>query len=227
MILNFLLAILFLIIGVGLGSYLLLFGRQKMALTAAIICLAGTSSFLALVFLGESSGWALTEEPDWLLMGIIVAAGIIGGILGARVEHAAAAIVGFFAGGYIGIWFYDIAFHFVVNMGHWSEEAAFWVGVVILIISGLIGLFLTRRSEAVALILISVFVGTDLIVRVFGLSPEKNITAVISISLALLGLIVQYAQFLREIKGDNLSLFAAQTGPAPAPEFFDLSDDHG
>jgi hypothetical protein len=225
--LDFLVTILFFIVGLVLGFYLLLFGRQKMVITTAIICLAATGSLLAFIFLRENNGWALTEVPDWPLLGITVAAGIIGGILGARVKHAAAAIVGFFAGGYIGIWFYNIAFHFVVNMGHWPEETAFWVGVVILIISGLIGLFLTRRSEAVALILISVFVGTDLIVRVFGLSPEKNITAVISISLALLGLIVQYAQFLREIKGDNLSLFAAQTGPAPAPEFFDLSDDHG
>lgn len=224
--LDFLVTILFFIIGLVLGFYLLLFGRQKMVVTTAIICLAATGGLLALIFLGENNGWALTEEPDWLLLGITVAAGIVGGILGARAEHISAAIVGFFAGGYIGLWFYDIAFHLVVNIAHWPEQTAFWVGVVILIVCGLIGLFLTRRSEAVSLILISVFVGADLIIRALGLSQDRSITAVITISLALLGLVVQYAQYLREIKGDKLSLFAPQTGPAPAPEFFDLSDDH-
>jgi len=224
--LDFLVTILFFIIGLILGFYLLLFGRQKMVVTTAIICLAATGGLLALIVLRENNAWALTEEPNWLLLGITAAAGIVGGILGSRAEHIAAAIVGFFAGGYIGIWFYDIAYHFVVAVGHWPEETAFWVGVAILIIGGLIGLFLTRRSESVSLILISVFVGVDLIVRALGMSPEKNITAVITISLALLGLIVQYAQYLREIKGDKLSPFAPQTGPAPAPEFFDLSNDH-
>jgi len=224
--LDFLLTILFFVIGLVLGFYLLLFGWRKMVLTTTIICLAATGSLLALIFLKENSAWALTAEPSWLLLGITVAAGIIGGFLGARSEHIAASIVGFFAGGYIGLWFYDIAFFVVVNMGKWPEEMAIWVGVAILIIAGLIGLFLTRRSEAVSMILVSVFVGTDLIIRAIGLSPSKNFTAVVTISLALLGLVVQYAQYLREIKGDKLSLFAPQTGPAPAPEFFDLSDDH-
>jgi hypothetical protein len=222
--LDFLLLILMFIIGLVLGFYLLLLGRQKMIVTTAIICLAATGGLLALIFLGESNIWALTEEPDWLLLGITVAAGIVGGILGAKVEHVAAAIVGFFAGGYIGLWFYDIAFYLVVDITHWPEKTAFWVGVAILIISGLIGLFLTRRSEAVSVILISVFVGTDIIIRALGLSPEKSMTAVISISLALLGLVVQYAQYMREIKAERHGFFS-DTGPAPAPELFNLTDD--
>ncbi len=224
--LDFLLTILFFIIGLVLGFYLLLFGRRKMAITTAFICLAATGSLLAFIFLRENNAWALTKEPNWLLLGITLAAGLVGGILGSRAEHTAAIIVGFFAGGYIGLWFYNIAFYVVVKMANWPENLAFWVGVAILIIGGLIGLFLTRRSPSVSLILVSVIVGTDLIGRALGLNSQKSITAVISISLALLGLVVQYAQYLREIKGDSLSLFAPQTGPAPAPEYFDLSDDH-
>lgn len=222
--LDFLLTILFFIIGLALGFYLLLFGRQKMAITTAIICLSGTGSLLALIFLGESSAWALTEGPSWSLLGITVAAGIIGGILGARAEHAAAAIIGFFAGGYVGLWFYDIAHYIIVDIANWPEQTAFWVGVFILIVFGLVGLFLTRRSEAVSVILISVFVGTDIIMKAFGLSPDKSITAVISISLALLGLVFQYAHYLRELKISMPSL-STQTAPAPAPEFFDLADE--
>lgn len=222
--LNFLLSILLFIVGLVLGFYLLLFGRRKMAVTTAIICLAGTGSLLALIFLGESNGWALTVEPDWMLLGITVAAGVVGGILGSRVGHTAAVIIGFFAGGYIGLWFYDIAHFLIVDISQWSEQTAFWVGVVILIVSGLIGLFLTRRSEAVSVILISVFVGTDITIKALGLSPEKSFTAVITISLALLGLVVQYAQYMREIKAERRT-FYSETGPAPAPEYFDLSSD--
>lgn len=221
--LDFLLAILFFIIGIALGFYLLLYGRKGLVVTTAIICLAATGGLLALIFLGESSGWALTEGPDWRLLGITIAAGIVGGILGSRAEHIAASVIGFAAGAYIGLWFYDIAFHIVVDIGHWSEQVAFWVGVAILIISGLVGLYLTRRSEDVAVIMISVFVGADLIIRALGLSSSSSWTAVFTISIALLGLVVQYAQYLREVKGE-LNHFISDTG-APITELFDLTDD--
>jgi hypothetical protein len=223
--LDFLLEILFFIIGLALGFYLLLLGRRKMVLTTAIICLAGTAGLLALIYLGENDAWALTKGPNWDLLGITVAAGIIGGILGARSKRIAAAVVGFFAGGYIGLWFYDIAHHLVVNIANWPEQTAFLVGLAILIVCGLLGLFLTRRSEAVAVILISVPVGTNIIIGALDLSPKNSLTAVISISLALLGLVVQYAQYMREIKAERHGFFT-ETGPAPATELFDLSDDN-
>lgn len=223
--LDFLLMIILFIVGLVLGFYLLLSGRQKMAVTTAIICLAGTGSLLALIFLRESNAWELTKEPNWLLLGITVAAGIVGGILGARLVRTATAVVGFFAGGYMGLWFYDVAHHIVVDIANWSEQRAFWIGVLILIGGGLIGLFLTRRSEAISVILISVFVGTDIIIRALGLSPQSSFTAVVAISLALLGLVVQYAQYMREIKAERRGFFS-ETTRTPAPELFDLSEDH-
>ncbi len=222
---DILLSILIFLVGIVLGFYLLLLGRRTMVLTTAIVCLAGASGLLALIFLNENSGWALAQSRDWLLLGISVAAGIIGGLVGGRNKHIAGGIIGFFAGGYIGLWFYDIAHYLIVNMAHWSEQLAFWVGVAILIATGLVGLFFTWRSEAVAVILISVFVGADLVTNALGLDPTKSITAVIALSLALLGLVVQYAQYLRETRADTLAPFGVSTGPAPAPEFFDLSDD--
>jgi hypothetical protein len=44
------------------------------------------------------------------------------------------------------------------------------------------------------------------------------------LSLALVGLVFQYAQYLREIKAEVESPFGPAIGPAPAPEYFDLSD---
>jgi hypothetical protein len=223
--LNFLISFLLSIVGLGLGFYLLLLGRKRMAVTTAIISLFGTSSLLALIFLGESAGWALTEELDWLLLGISAAAGIIGGILGARAENIAAKVVGFAAGGYMALWLYGIAFYVIVRVGQWSEQVAFWVGVAILIIGGLLGIYFTMRSKGVALILISVFIGTDIIIRALNLSPQNSFTAVIAISLALIGLVFQYAQFLRETKAERPH-FVAGSSETPAPELFDLSKDH-
>ena len=117
--LDFLLTILFIIVGLALGFYLLLLGRMTMALTAAIVCLAAAGGLLALIIFGENAIWSLTEEREWLLLGITVAAGIVGGILGAKAEHIAASVVGFAAGGYIALWFYDIAHHIVMLITIW------------------------------------------------------------------------------------------------------------
>lgn len=224
--LDFLLTILFFIVGLVLGFYLLLLGRRTMWLTTAIICLAGTGGFLALVFLGENNGWALTEARDWTLIGITVAVGVIGGVLGARAEHIAAGVIGFFAGAAVGLWLYNISYYVIVTVAEWPEETAFWVGVVILMVGGVLGLFFTRRSEAIAVILISVFVGGDIIGRALNMDPSKSFTAVVLLSLVLLGLVVQYAQYLREIKAEiTMPYTTSSASVAPAPEYFDLSDD--
>ena len=68
--------------------------------------------------------------------------------------------------------------------------------------------------------MITVFVGTDIIIKASGLSTEKSFTAVITISLALFGLVVQYAQYLREIKADLPQVIAE--GETPITEYFDL-----
>jgi len=222
--LDYLLSILFLVVGLLIGSFLLIYGRWKLVGTTALISMAAVGSLIAFVVLGENNAWALTEEPNWLLLGITVAAGVIGAILGARAEHIAAAVIGLFAGGYIALWFLDVAIHIVVSIGKLPEAMSFWVGVAVLIIGGILGFLLTRRSEPEALIMISVFVGADIIIRSLNLDQNKPITAVIAISLALLGVVFQYAQYLREINVDIHGHFT-DIGPAPAPELFDLSDD--
>jgi hypothetical protein len=196
-----------------------------MVLTTSIICLSATASLLTLINYNERNGWTLVESQDWLLLGIAVAAGFIGGFLGARAKQVAATVIGFFAGGYLGLWFYEIAYYVVVDLANWPENTAFWVGVGILILGGLVGVWLTRRSEAVALIMVSVFIGVDLIAAVLNLDLSRSFTAVLTLSLALLGLVVQYAQYLREVKAESSVPFAAAAPAAPAPEMFDLDND--
>lgn len=222
--LNILIQILLLIVGLFLGFYLLLLGRRALAVTTAIICLAFMGQMLAVIFLGQDTVRALAEQQAWILLAVTLAAGIIGGILGSRAKSIAANIIGFVAGGYIALWFYDIAFYLMVSLADWPQQTAFLVGVILLIIGGLVGLILTRRDEGVAVILVSVFVGAHLIVTMLGLSSDSSFRAVISISLALLGLVVQYAQYLREIQVER-PLFTTHVADRPAPELFDLSDE--
>ncbi|MCZ7670368.1 MAG: hypothetical protein M5U34_26025 [Chloroflexi bacterium] len=54
------------------------------------------------------------------------------------------------------------------------------------------------------MILVTTFVGTELILDAFGFSPTSSLTAIIIISLALAGVLVQYAIYLREIKSSEL-----------------------
>ena len=224
--LDFLMSVLFFIVGIVLGFYLMLLGRRRMMVTTAIVCIAATAGLLSLIFHNDSNGWVLVDIRDWLLLGITVAAGVIGGILGTRAQPLAVGVIGFFAGGYIGLWLYEIAHFIVVDVVHWPERTAFWVGVAILIVGGLLGIFFTRRSEAIAIIIISVFIGVDLIGMVLNLNPSKSYTAVIMLSLALVGLVVQYAQYLRDIRVEQTIPFSQTVVSAPAPEYFDLSDDH-
>lgn len=131
----------------------------------------------------------------------------------------------FSRGVFIGLWFYETAYYLVVDIANWPEQTAFWVGLAILLMGGILGIYLTRRSEAVAMILISVFIGVDLISAVLDLDPANSFTAVIMLSLGMLGLVVQYAQYLREVKAERTIPFAAPAPAAPAPEMFELHDN--
>lgn len=221
---DFLLTVLLFIIGLFLGFYLLLFGRKALAFSTAIVCIVFTGGLLALIFNGETTGWTFVEQEQWGLLGITVVAGIVGGILGSRAKSIANNLIGFTAGGYLALWLYDIAFYLIVSLGNWSEETAFWVGVFILIVGGFVALYFTRQNEGIAVIIVSVFIGTDIIITVLDLSSQRSITAVIAISLALLGLVVQYAQYLRENKAESM-VFSFESTGRPAPELFDLTDD--
>lgn len=220
---NFLISVFFFFIGLILGGYLLLYGRKGLAITTAIICLMAVGGALALIYYDESNAWDLTQDRSWLLLGIAVAVGIVGGILGSRAKPIAAAVIGFAAGATIGLWLYDIATYIAVGLADLPQQTTRWIGLGLIIIGGILGYLLTRRNEGVAIILVSVFVGTSLIVYSLGLSSNSSFTAVVALSLALLGLVVQYAQYLREQRSDR-HYFVSETSERPAPELFDLSD---
>jgi len=67
-----------------------------------------------------------------------------------------------------------------------------------------VGLLLTRRSQDVAIILISIVNGPEIFVQALRLNRSANLTAVITLNLALIGVVVQYASYLREERAETL-----------------------
>ncbi len=84
-----------------------------------------------------------------------------------------------------------------------SEQTALWVALVILVIGGLLGFWFVRVSRDEALILITMIVGVSIIQLVLGLSTTSSWTAIFILALALAGLFVQYALYIRETKEEE------------------------
>ena len=74
------------------------------------------------------------------------------------------------------------------------------MGLAIIIIGGLLGIWLIRVSRDEALILITMLIGVQFIQEAVAFDKSNSWTAIIILTLGLVGLLVQYASYLREIK---------------------------
>lgn len=210
-ILQFLLNVLLTLVVLVLGGYILFVGRRALWATLGIIALTSVANLLAVLVAGVDSGRELLEIQEWSLVGIAVAAGVLGIIIGRYWPDMAIPLIGIIAGANVGLWLYDIATYVVTDAANMSEQVAIIVGLVVIFIGAMFGLWLVRKSADEALIFITMFVGAELIQDALRLSKNSSWTAIIILSLALAGVLVQYANYLREIKTtDQL------TEPVPA-----------
>ena len=213
MILQFLLSVLLLIVGLFLGGIILFVGRRTPGITLGIIALASVANLLAVLVADLGSGRELFENQEGLLVGIAVAAGVLGIIIGRYRPDIAIPLIGIFAGANVGLWLYDIAIYIVTDAANMSEsdQVASIIGLIVIVAGALFGLWLMRQSADEALIFITMIIGADLIQDTLGLSKNSSWTAILIISLALAGVLVQYAGYLREIKAEK-----QLTEPVPA-----------
>ncbi|NJN53744.1 MAG: hypothetical protein HC804_02670 [Anaerolineae bacterium] len=112
----------------------------------------------------------------------------------------AVAMIGILVGADLALWFYDISYHLVTVVASWPEETAVLVGLLIVLIGALIGFWFVRQYRDEALVLASVALGTEIVYLTLGLSENSSFTAVLVLSVALAGVVVQYADYLRELK---------------------------
>lgn len=205
---EFILSLLGAIIGTVLGGYILFVGRRALQVTLAIIGVGTTANLLAVLVLDLNDGWDLFAEQAWILLGIAAALGIVGFIIGRSKPDLAALIIGFVAGADISLWFYDISTYVMTSVANQSEDVSLGTGLIVLVIGGLLGLWLIRVSRDEALILITMVLGVKMIQGALGFNPTSSLTAVIILTLALAGILVQYTLYLREVKD-------AETVPTP------------
>ncbi len=198
-----LLKILLTLVGIALGGYILFFGRRALWATLGIISLAAAANIGAVLVAGVDTGWELIDLQAWRLLGATAGIGALGVVLGRYKPDIAVTVIGFIAGANIALWLYDISAYLVTGVARLPEQATIWTVLTLLLINGLLGVWLVRKDRDEALILLSVLVGVELINDALGLSDTRSITAILLLSLALAGVLVQYAEYLRERTGDS------------------------
>lgn len=210
------------IILIVLGFYILFAGRHLIWATLGIVGLSAAANLLAVLIGGGSAGKDLIANEQWILVGIAVLIGAIGVALGKYKPDIAVFCIGFIAGADAALWLYKIWTHFITNVARQSDRSALLTGLIIILIGGFLGLWLIRTVRDEALILITMLLGSELILDGFGLDPTSSWTAIIMIALALAGVLVQYAIYLREIKSNELT---PQPHPSSLAYFQDLELD--
>jgi hypothetical protein len=206
MLLEFIFDFLQFLIGIALGGYILFVGRQAIQITLGIIALVAMADLLAVLVAGQADGWDLIAAQAWWLLGIAVVVGILGFLLGQTKPDTAVLVIGFVAGADLALWFYQISAHFLTKVVQQSEQTALFMGLIVLLIGGLLGLWLVRVSKDEALILITIIMGTKMIHIALGLGTTSSWTAIITLTFALAGVLVQYAIYLREVKGEQTTI---------------------
>ena len=197
---EFALNLIWAIVIVGLGFYTLLFGRKVLWATLGVMVLIATARFLAIYVAGVNFGRQLIELGAWDLVGIAFAAGALGVILGKFKQGIAVGVIGFIAGADITLWFYEISSHLIVVVAQLSEQVALGIGLLSLLIGGLFGAWLVRKYGDEIIIIVTMLVGVQLILNGFQFDSKSSLTAIIIITLALVGVLVQYADYLREME---------------------------
>jgi hypothetical protein len=200
---DFLIDALTTIILVVLGGYILFAGRRYVWLTAGAVGLTVTGRLLAILVAGFDTGRELIEFREWGMVGLALAVGLVGIVIGRAKPNLAALLIGFAAGTDLALWLYDIVAYLITDVAQLPENVVLLVALAVIIIGGLFGLWLIRESRDEALILITMLIGVQFIQDAVDFDKSNSWTAIIILTLGLAGVLVQYAYYLREIKAES------------------------
>ena len=188
------------IILVFLGGYILFAGRRQIWATTGIVGLTVTARLLAILVAGFDTGLELIEYREWEMVGLALLVGLVGIVLGRLKPNLAALLIGVAAGADLALFLYAVAVYLIVDLARLSESLATGVTVAVIIVGGLFGLWLIRKSRDEALILITMLIGVQFIQETLGFDKNSSWTAIIILTLGLAGMLVQYSHYLRELK---------------------------
>ena len=158
------------IITIGAGLAVLLFGRQLFWLFVAV---AG----FAVGF--QLAGNFLGDQPDWVILLIAVLVGIVGASLGIFLRYVAVAVAGFTSGAYLG-----------TLLLPWLGTNTDWMYWILFISGGVIGALLLMLLFDWALIGLSAVTGASMLMSLTNFSP--TIQFGLFLILVIVGIVVQF-----------------------------------
>ncbi len=158
-----------------LGIVLLFLGRKLFWFFVGVI------GFLTGVLLATHY---LSDQSEWVILGIALVAGVIGALLAGLVERVSVEVVGFLGGGYIALGLLGL---FRLGNGQFS-----WFPFLV---GGLIGALLVAVLLDWALILLSSLEGSLIIIQ--GLHLSTSTANLVFVILLLVGIVVQSVTLTR------------------------------
>ena len=161
------------IVDILVGLVLLGYGRR---LYWAFVAGVG---FLTGLLLGPQ---VLPDRPNWVILLVALALALVGAVLAVVAKKVMIAVVGFFAGGGIGL--------MLLRQHGVAGEVPGWI---VYVVAGIVGLLLTRLLFEGALILLSSLAGAGLLVAGVEdfVALSSGLAVLLIIALALIGIIVQ------------------------------------
>lgn len=164
------------ILSILVGLALLVLGRRLFWL------FVGGAGFVAGLTL---AGLFVRGQPDWVLLVIALAAGLLGVLIALFLQRLAVWIAGFIAGGYI-----------LIELLNWLGQETGLPTWVLFIIGGIVGGLLLAALFDWALILLSSLTGATIVVQATQFGPQ--ISAALFIVLLIVGIAIQARLMQRE-----------------------------
>ena len=152
-----------------MGAVVLILGRKLYWLFVAVV---GFVLGIALATRFLSAG------PQWVILIIALAAGLLGALLAVFLQQATIAVAGLIGGGYAGF--------ILAGMAGWDAGRLVWVPIII---GGILGVVLVVALFEWALIILSSLTGAGLIVEATHFRPP--IAGLLFVALLIVGIAVQ------------------------------------
>lgn len=158
------------ILTLALGVLLLLFGRRAFWIFVAVVGFMAGLTFATTIIHGQS---------ELVILLIAIAAGIIGAFLGIMLEGLAILVAGFLAGGYLATTL-AATLGISIATGNW----------IVYVIGGIFGLILVAAVFDWAIIILSVLLGTEIIMP-YLISSVSSYYWLAFLGLVVVGIVVQ------------------------------------
>lgn len=207
---EFLVELLVFVVGMTVGVTALLSGRRKLWVMLAAVGLYVTLQ-VTIELLGYDRLWDLVENGEWVWILVAVGMALLGAIIGRTNVRLTHMIIGFLVGVVAMLWLDEIILY---ALGYSPEaQPTEWWMILLVVLGGVVGLVVTVRYPDTSLILYSSIVGTNLIMNTLHLDPNWRWVAILTLSFLLLGVVMQFAQLLREQKASGLPFSLPDSAP--------------